>query len=217
MLKLNKFVLISFIYLFTGSAQASTVTLFGNTVSYTFDSALTGLFGSAIIDGDQLVFAPIDFQATSLGGTPAIALQNIEVTVNAINPQHFINTVNYEENGAYNSFNEANLIAAGNLKTMNGASYANEAFEAGIFDLQGFSSGEWSSNALLDTTTWASNAITVQISSLLFGTSSQSGFANIQKDLAVLHVTAVPLPATIWLLGAALIGLISTTKRRQTI
>lgn len=217
MIKLTKFVLISFIYLFTGTAQASTVTLFGNTVSYTFDSALTGLFGSAIIDGDQLVFGPVDFQAISLGGAPAIAPQNIEVKVNAINPQQFINTVNYVENGTYSSFNEANLIAAGNLKAMNGASFDNELFEAGISGLQGFSSGEWSSNALIDTTAWASNAITVQISSLLFGTSSQSGFASIQKDLAILNVTAVPLPATIWLLGAALIGLISTTKRRQTI
>ena len=52
----------------SGAAFAATVTLAGTTVSFTFDSALSGLFGAPTVTGDALYFTPTTYKAQSFNG-----------------------------------------------------------------------------------------------------------------------------------------------------
>ena len=81
--KLFRILLVSSIYLFTGNAQASLVTLYGNTVSFEFDNTLTGLFGSANISGDTLYFTPSAFTA-SAQNTDGVVLNNSTLNVKVL-------------------------------------------------------------------------------------------------------------------------------------
>ena len=51
--------------LLSGQSLAASVTVAGNTVSFTFDSALTGLFGAPTVVGDSIYFTPTSFKALS--------------------------------------------------------------------------------------------------------------------------------------------------------
>lgn len=201
---------------FAGNTQASLVTLYdplSGTVSFTFDSDLTGLFGTPEVSGNSLTFQPTEFSATASNG-PNVVSDSVSIKIQALDPQNVINTIAFSENGFYTSFGDATLVASGQILAANGSSNTSDTLVAGPFATQDFSSAQWSANTLLDTSAWNSNFVTVSLSNVLFAASnSASGFAFIEKSLATLNVTAVPLPATIWLLGAALIGLISSSKR----
>ncbi|WP_404355434.1 VPLPA-CTERM sorting domain-containing protein [Methylotuvimicrobium sp. KM1] len=225
MFRITKFVLISFIYLFTGSAQASLVTLFGNSVSFEFDSTLTGLFGSANVSGDTLYFTPTAFTATALN-TAGVDMTNdtVNIKVQALNPQHQINTVSVIEKGDYFSFGNSTLVGVGGQVRafdIENPSFdttesivANDAFTQTAF----LQTNNWQADTILDTTSFNSGYLNITIQNLLGAISTTLGEAAfIEKKYVGLNVTAVPLPASIWLLGAALVGLISSTKRRQTI
>ena len=216
MTKLLKIVLLSFAYLFVGNAQASTVTFYGDTVKFILDDTLT-LFGSPSVSGDYLNFQPVDFEASAVGGSASLVSDSVKIKVQALNPQNFIDKATFSESGFYTSFGDSTMLAGGQLLATSGSESTSMLIGDGPFDTTGFATSNWSSNALLDVSAWGASEITLTISNLLFSTSSIGGFAAIQKTFASLNVTAVPLPASIWLLGAALIGLISSTKRRQTI
>ena len=53
----------------SGPVQAVPVTVVGTTVSFTFDSALSGLFGVPMVTGDALFFTPTTYMAQSFNGT----------------------------------------------------------------------------------------------------------------------------------------------------
>lgn len=69
----------------TGSAVAVPVTIVGNTVSFTFDSALAGLFGTPTVNGDSIFFTPTNFKVfSSNDGFEQISQTfNIAITANA--------------------------------------------------------------------------------------------------------------------------------------
>jgi|ThiBioDrversion3_1041553.scaffolds.fasta_scaffold68859_2 hypothetical protein len=73
---------------FAVSAQALAVpvTVVGSTVSFTFDSALAGLFGAPAVNGDALYFTPTSFKAQSSSGAGFVVTSqtfNVAVTANA--------------------------------------------------------------------------------------------------------------------------------------
>ena len=223
MSKLKKLLTISFVYLFAANAQASLVTLTGNTVSFTFDSSLTGLFGSADVSGDTLYFTPTAFTATALNAT-GVALNNdtINVKVQALNTDHVINEVSVIEKGDYFSFGNSTIVGVGGQvrvfdignpnSDITESIVANDPFTQTAF----LQTNDWQADTLLDTSAFASGYINVTIQNLLGAISTTLGEAAfIEKKYVGLNVTAVPLPATIWLLGAALIGLMSSRKRKQ--
>jgi hypothetical protein len=84
---------------FSGStALAAITTLTGTTVSYSYDDADLGLFGAGVLSGDQLLFAPSDFAATSTNG--GFAFSTIHVTVTA-NSGYQLSSFNLSEGGSY--------------------------------------------------------------------------------------------------------------------
>src|SRR3569833_3315187 len=65
----------------SGPVQAVPVTVVGTTVSFTFDSALSGLFGVPMVTGDALFFTPTTYKAQSFNGTGfAAASQTFNIT-----------------------------------------------------------------------------------------------------------------------------------------
>lgn len=225
MQKLFKILLISFVYLFTGNAQASLVTLYGSTVSFEYDSSLASLFGSANISGDTLFFTPTAFTATALN-SDGVALSNstLNVKVKALNPNNKINHLSVTEKGDYFSFGDSTVVAVGgqirafDINNPNiditESIVANDPFTQTAF----LQTNNWQADTILDTSSFDSGYINVTIQNLLGAISGSLGQAAfIEKKYAGLTVTAVPLPATIWLLGAALVSLISGARLKKEI
>jgi len=86
-------------------AQAVPVTVVGATVSFTFDSALAGLFGAPSVSGDSLYFTPTSFKAQSSSGAGfAVTSQTFNVAVTA-NAGHQIAGAALTESGDYFNIN----------------------------------------------------------------------------------------------------------------
>lgn len=86
-------------------AQAVPVTVMGTTVSFTFDSALAGLFGAPSVSGDSLYFTPSSFKAQSSSGAGfAVTSQTFNVAVSA-NAGHQITGATLTESGDYFNIN----------------------------------------------------------------------------------------------------------------
>lgn len=84
-----------------GSALAIPVTLVGTNVSFTYDDALVGLFGTPTLVGDSLIFTPTDFFAESSNGTGVVMTNetlNIRITAN---PGYQFSGVSLTERGDY--------------------------------------------------------------------------------------------------------------------
>src|ERR1035437_1967780 len=64
---LNKIFFAFLVIAFSGSSNAALITTSGNSVKFTYDDALLGLFGPPIVSGDSLTFTPSNFKASSLG------------------------------------------------------------------------------------------------------------------------------------------------------
>lgn len=83
------------------AAQAVSVTQVGTNVSYTYDDALLGLFGTPTLVGDSLVFTPVDFFAASSNGAGFVGTNktlNIRITAN---PGYQFSAVSLTERGDY--------------------------------------------------------------------------------------------------------------------
>lgn len=229
MLKLLNIALFSFAFLISGNANASIVSLEGNNVIFKFDSSKTGLFGSDFyVAGDTLFFLPTDFRALSLNGAGAdFKNQTLNIKVTSKNDSFKIPGFKLIENGDYLSTglddwwwgSSTDVNATGRLTAtdLNSGSVVRAGIVAdNPFTSTGLDSVEWNAETFVDTSSFMSNSFRVRIQNILLATSYELGdIAFIEKNFVGL--TAVPLPASIWLLGAALIGLISSTKRRQTV
>ena len=97
----------------SGVAFAVPVTLTGATVNFTFDSALSGLFGTPAVSGDVLFFTPTTYKAQSFNGSGfASASQTFNITVNA-NPGYLVSAVNLTEGGDYYNIGPSAGVAVG--------------------------------------------------------------------------------------------------------
>jgi len=97
----------------SGVAFAVPVTLTGATVSFTFDSALSGLFGAPAVSGDTLFFTPTNYKAESFNGSGfASASQTFNIAVNA-NAGYLVSAVNLTEDGDYYNIGPSAGVAVG--------------------------------------------------------------------------------------------------------
>lgn len=97
----------------SGHALAIPVTVAGTTVSFTFDSALSGLFGAPTVVGDALFFTPTAYKAQSFNGTGfAATSQTFNITVNA-NAGYQLEAVNFTEDGDYYNIGSGASVAVG--------------------------------------------------------------------------------------------------------
>jgi hypothetical protein len=210
-----------------GAAFAVPVTLTGATVSFTYDSALSGLFGAPTVAGDVLFFTPTTYKAQSFNGSGfASASQTFNVTVNA-NPGYLVSAVNLNEDGDY--FN----IGAGASVGVGGKLYVRDlespltpaAFGTiksalpltDVTSLANFETTNWTSHAgVAIPAGWGGadgvvGGVNVTIQNILLASSLTSGSAAfIEKKFAALSMVTAPVPEpetyAMLLAGLALVG-----------
>lgn len=89
------------LFLATHAASAATVTLSGNSVDFTFDDALVGLFGTPTVLDDTIYFTPADFDVTSLNGA-GLSFTNALVNISVAPKAGFdLDSVSLFERGTY--------------------------------------------------------------------------------------------------------------------
>lgn len=101
------------ILLHTSSAVAVPVTMAGTSVSFTYDSALTSLFGTPIVTGDTFYFTPTSFKAESYSGA---GIQSTSATFNVsvvANDGFFITSALLDEQGDYYKLGRRSAVAVG--------------------------------------------------------------------------------------------------------
>ena len=219
----------------SGTAFAATVTLAGTTVSFTFDSALSGLFGAPTVTGDALYFTPTTYKAQSFNGSGfASASQTFNIMVNA-NPGYQLSAVNLTEDGDYYN------IGAGASVAVGGKLYARDLESplapaavskikatlplTAMTSMADFETTDWTSHAgLAMQTGWGGadgvvNGVNVTIENILLANSLSAGSAAfIEKKFVGLGVVAAPVPEAntyaLMLAGLGLVGFAAARRRR---
>lgn len=213
----------------SGGAAAAPVTLFGNTVNFSFDDALLGLFGPASVSGDSLFFTPVNFKAQSANGAGyALASSTMNVRVTARDGWAFTG-MSLLERGDYL------LLGAGSGAEVGGQMRAFDVarpladMTASInavapLNLPGLPTHNWTAAAALDLAGWSNaRVINVTIENLLLAdTSAARSLAFVEKKFvgltpAMMAVTPVPEAETyaMMLAGLGLVGFM--VARRRTV
>ncbi|MBI3432292.1 MAG: PEP-CTERM sorting domain-containing protein [Hydrogenophilales bacterium] len=217
----------------SGAAFAATVTLAGTTASFTFDSALSGLFGAPTVIGDTLYFTPTTYKAQSFNGSGlASASQTFNIMVNA-NPGYLVSAVNLTENGDYYNMGAGASVAVG------GKLYVRDLESplapAAISKIKAtLPLTDVTSMANFETTDWTSLAgvaipagwggadgivggVNVTIENILLASSLTSGSAAfIEKKFVGLNVVMAPVPEpSTYAMMLAGLGLVGVAVRRR--
>lgn len=211
-------------------AQAASVTLSGSFFDVTYDDALTGLFGTPVLIGNTLTWAPSGspgFSASSYGQGIKVTNSTFALTVTA-KDNYLINGASLLEGGDYFFFGDSSGVSAtGQLRARSldtaGAPTSVSSIVAGGFTSNAtfdFSTTDWNATALV-TLDAASKSATFTIQNILAAYNPPGSFptaAFIEKksvDLAV-AVTAVPEADTymMMLAGLGMLGLMA--KRRMS-
>lgn len=206
-------------------------TLVGTTVSYTFSNADLGLFGTASLSGDNLIFTPSNFDATSTNGIPGSALSTLHVTVNA-NTGYQLSSFNLTESGSYSQSGSAAVYVTGEFGALDiegtTANYLPATIQA-TAALDG-TSPNWTAQAgvTLPATGWGGTdgvvgSVSLTISNQLYATTGIGGIASIAKEFVGISANTsviTPVPEaqtyTMMLVGLGLVGFM-TWRARMTV
>ncbi len=211
----------------SGAAFAVPVTLAGTSVSFTFDSALSGLFGTPMVSGDALFFTPTTYKAQSFNGTGfASASQTFNITVNT-NPGYSVAAVNLTEDGDYYNIGAGASVAVGgklyvrDLETPLAAAAISKIKATqpltDVTSLADFETTDWRSLAGVATPAgWGGadgivSGVNVTIENILLANSLSLGSAAfIEKKFVGLSVVTAPVPEpaayALMLVGLGLVG-----------
>lgn len=220
---------------FAGTAAAIPVTVAGTTVSFTFDDALTGLFGAPSVVGDTLFFTPTAFKVQSLNDAGlAMTSQTFNVAVSA-NAGYLVSAVNLAEGGDYFNLGSASAVAVGgqlrlfDLETPL-APAVTSSIVAGapltaVTSFSTFATTNWnaSASAAVPAAGWGGadghvTNVNVTIENLLLASSTTLGAgAFIEKKFTSLAVVATPVPEPqAYLMFVAGLGLVGWMAWRRT-
>ena len=230
-MKLCKVSLLAAGLLFSGSASAATVTLYGDDVSFSFDDS--SLYGAGTVVGNSLFFLPTDFTAESLNGEGVVSANETLIIDVTVTTEGFdITTLAMVEQGDYILDGaDASVSAAGQLLAISNTTNCGIVFsctDSSIFNVDPFAEtggalSSWSGGTslnLADTAGWGSDT-SLQISfqnDLTATTLNEGEQAMIQKKSGAigLVVNAVPVPAAVWLFMSGLLGLVAMARRKTS-
>ena len=197
-------------------SSASAGVLMGDTVKFTISDEAS-LFGMPTVDGDTLMFHPTDFSAKSVNGAgAALTNETITIEVESLTGQNLLGA-SLEESGDYMKFdlggglNEVSVT--GQLRS--GALFDPIAPTAG-FGSTGLATSPWEANANLDLSGQATSKTIITLENLLAAVTTVSpDIAFIEKKFVALNVTAIPVPAAVWLFGSAVFGLMAVVRKQK--
>jgi len=210
----------------TGTAFAASVTLAGNTVDFSFDDALLGLFGPASVSGDTLYFTPTDFTATSSNGAGfVLANDTANIRIAAHDGWSFGN-LGLVERGDYLLLGSgATVDVGGQMRVFDIAAPLTDT-TASIaplvpLNLTGLPTHDWTVQASIDLSAWDGvQAINVTLENLLLAsTSANASLAFVEKKFVGLtpFMAAAPVPEAetyaMMLAGLGLVGLAVARRR----
>jgi hypothetical protein len=209
-------------------SPALAVTLTGTTVSYSFDNAELGLFGTASVSGDELVFTPSNFEAVSANGVAGFAAWTVHVTVNA-NSGYQLSSFNLAEGGSYSQSGIAGVGVTGEFGALDIEGATNNTYlPATIQATAAFdgTSPNWTAQAgvTLPATGWGGTddlvgSVSLTISNQLYAYTGIGGAASIAKEFVNLSAmtTAITTPvpeAQTYAMMLAGLGLVGFMARR---
>jgi hypothetical protein len=205
-----------------GNAMAAIQNLEGTNVFYSFDDTKLGLFGTASVSGDNLIFAPTaGFNAASMDAlSPAFTFDTLNVTVTA-KTNYQLTAFSLAESGGYTRSSGTSVGATGtftildDFEGMNNTKVTNFAATS-----LSAASGTWNAaaNLALPVAGWGDNGVVntikLTISNQLFVT---GGAGEIWKNAVTVNtsVSAVPEAETYAMMLAGL-GLVGFMARRRT-
>lgn len=202
MISLKKIILILAIVGLSSTAVSAAVVTFDN-----FNDTTEGLFEGATVDpndGNILIIGLVDFVADGSAAGSASVFDTFAVTITAPTGYRIVG-IDYNESGRFSPMG-GTVIANGSVVIGGEATGFSNIFS-------GTTTGGW----FLDPSFSVNTVSTiVSITNALFAVGSG---ATISKDMAMLTVklTAVPLPASIMLMGSALAGLLLVRRRPSSI
>ena len=211
------------------------VTVAGTTVNFTFDSALTGLFGAPSVVGDTFSFYPTSFKAQSFNGGGLVATsETFNVTVNA-NSGYLISAVNLTEDGDYYNIGSGSAVAVGGkLYVRDGENPLGSAASSSIVagqpltdttSLGNFQTTNWMASAgVMTPAGWGGadgnvTGVNVTLQNILLASSENvGGGAFIEKKFAGLSFVTSPVPEpqtyAMFLAGLGLVGYLGLRRGR---
>ncbi len=211
----------------SGAAFAASVTLAGNTIDFSFDDALLGLFGPASVSGDTLYFTPTDFTATSLNGAGfALTHDTLNIQVSA-HAGWMFSTLDLVERGDYLLLGSGSTAdVGGQMRVFDIAAPLTDTPAAiaslSPLNLTGMPTHNWTAQASADLSAWDSvQAINVTLENLLLAsTGANASLAFVEKKfvgLTPFMVAAAPVPEAetyaMMLAGLGLVG-VAVARRR---
>ena len=221
--------------LLAGNALAAVpAPLVGTYLTYTFISD-PGLFGTASLVGDDLVFAPsTDFKATSVNGLPGFKSQNVIVEV-SVNDAYLstlaLSSFSLSEGGSYSltspTGTPATAGATGYLEALDiegtTENTISGSITAGGLGVLGTHAWTGAAGVVLPGTGWGGadgvvSSVKLTLSNQLFVTTGLNSTAEIWKDVVNLHVVTSPVPEAetyaMMLAGLGLVGFMARCRNR---
>ncbi len=203
--------------LLVGAPARADAALIGDTVGFNIVSA--GLWGEPVVDGDQLVFYPTDFRATQSGGPGIDFAAGTLVFDIAANPGYHITGIDLVESGDSLLFGDGITLVDGDLTA--GTSTLPLSFTYGnIFAGPGgldYDDPDWKATASFDFSGAPLTHVRVVLENELLAVAPDMlDFADINKALSLFGVTTIiPEPASIFLLGGGMVGLLMLGAGRK--
>ena len=205
--------------LLSAHVHASEYRLDGDKFDIVFDDENFGLFGTPVLSGATLFFAPSNFSAKSTSKQWDIVNSTISFWIEA-DAGHHLTGASLTEQGDFGLLGKsADTFVAGETRVVDlrTPGVSKDVDLSGADNLFSSKKGKLDNWEATSTQTFESGATKVRFSieNVLFANAgSKSGYAFIEKKYVGLTVSAVPEPESYALLLAGL-GLIGTVARRR--
>ncbi len=220
-------IVLLFSVLSVSAANAATVTKFGNDVSFTFDNS--SLYGDGFVVGNSIFFSPTNFLSTSTDGTaPVLVTETLNITIDVLDkPSFTLDAISVVESGDY-VLDGAGASVSASLRTQvtsltwihGGLPATNTVLSqtGNITSPQDGSTNLWN---ITNVNEWGwenEKTVIFQLqNNLIADTDAEGELAFIQKKAGFVGITVnpspIPLPASLLLIGSALLGLLGFKQK----